>query len=513
MRTDRENIVNNIATLQERLSFANYKSDKTLLTAMKTINEANETVTPKKLTDKKYYEKLTMLATFLVSAGSISIYLETLKKANMEQKLSGIGVNFFENIFFIKVTLDKLAQRLEKGEYAKTVAIATLAVILYGPQVLTTILESSFSPFVTSLTSAAVGISGIGLYGFAVNSMFEFAEQLNCCKKQAAITPALENRARDEVPSVGSSDLTEAQQSLEEKLVDALIVLAQQTKPKFEKFSLAPATIGKVVKVGLQVGTASALVYGAYAYECATDVSEHQDFKFSDLLAVISAYILMSPQFALSARGGFNLVSNIADAIIPAYKYNSVSNNFKLGGNIGAVLTALSFPAAIIAGSESGKTSKELYDQNCNTKDTNQLMFPGADVLTDYSARAFNAIFCEMAFCWFIAYTIQHAGTSDTIQNDRAYLQAQDFLAELAGKVGSLSDDQLSQMPGYEQLKEENFFTARTLPRVNSRDSVASNQSMETLHCTANIIPAPKATVATGLLSGKEEKEKSCCMM
>lgn len=424
------------------------------------------------LRQKKHYELITMLTTIALSGASVWLYVETLKKARIDQQISGIGVNFFENIFFIKVTLDKLAERIEKNQSGRVFAISLLAILLYGPQVLTSILESPYSPPVTALSAALIGASGVGLYGFAVENLFAFIEKYSSNNKKSSVAAfnaerpiilknvvAIQERLRFVDYHTQKLILPTTDEQLITQCIEIELARTAPT-PLIKKFGPVASFVGNATKMLFQFSAAAVLVYGAYAYQCSTDVSAQNDFKLSPLWAMILGHILMSPQYVLSIKGGLGLIDNIADTFVPAINYKKLPNDFKLGGTIGFIVSVAAPLLAVLIGSESGKTSKDLYNQNCNVDNyNNKLMFPFADIVIDYSARAFNIIFCAMAFCFMIKYAVEHAfGNNETVQQDREFLKWLAALTNFQEKVqANEADDKAIQL-----INKENIFNFAT---------------------------------------------------
>jgi hypothetical protein len=404
------------------------------------------------------YEIVASFVSAVIAGMSGVLYYETTAKAQWYRRASGIGANVIENYFFTKLTIDYLADLIEKKKYVQATAAVLVALAAYAPQVFISWVEApkEFDLGMKIFATSATALAGAVLYAYAVANLVPFAvDSVRTVKQEGSYA------ARSICGSV-STDEVDARKTKEtvlrnlrllrekiavsnyadfvftldhENMLDKCERLAKYFAPMAKLPDCGPALsrIAGSIKLMLQLTTASLMVYGSLGYTCDTERSLKEDFHASVLLATIAANVLMFFQNVLGVKGGFGLISGIADSLTPLKYGRLLSNDHRVGGVAGTVTTLASPLLAGVIASYSGFTGEELYNSSCPGTPMGSLMMPHGASIVNYSSVGFNGIYNVMTFLWMVKYLTQTLG--DPKSQDNQYLKLASELDELIGCV------------------------------------------------------------------------------
>lgn len=403
----------------------------------------------------KNYEIVTSFVSALIAAMSGVLYYETTAKAQWYQRASSISANVFENYYFTKVTIDELADMIEKKKYAQAIMAILFALAAYAPQVLISWIEApkEFNLGEKVFAAFSTALAGAVMYAFALVNLATFLVSSARTAKQEVSYVArslcgsvdedekLARKTKETVlknlrllrEKIAVSNYADFSFTHEhENMLAKCERLANYYAPKAKLPDCSPTlsrTAG-LMKTMLQLTTASLMVYGSLGYTCDTARSLKEDFHASDPFATIAANVLMLFQNVLGVKGGFSLISGIADSLTPLKYGRLLSNDHRVGGVLGTAITLLApFIAAFVA-SYSGLTGKELYIESCPGTPMGKLMIPNVGApIVNYSSVIFNAIYNLIALLWMVNYLTQTLGKPESQDNQ--------FL-KLASELGAL---------------------------------------------------------------------------
>jgi len=392
-----------------------------------------------------YPEISKLCSTSIIADGSILLYVVTTAKAPEYAKVGGPGSNFITNFYVIKVFMDYALKLIKEEKYLQAAVAITAATVLYVPYMLIAIFESRYTETLTALIAIVTLLSGGGLYGYGVIDVAGLGKKI----KDAVLRPAIlaEDKEEEKVREIVLRNIAISKErgrfaSYQEKDLSELTVdlnydqykTALTEKEKEEMLNVALLKIGldfataldvskltfknsdqkwnspgNIIHTLLQMMASIILVYGSYAYMCATEQSAREDLRLSGGLAFVFSNVILTLQYILSIKGGVELVSGISNNLMPTINNRQLPNNLKIGGALGHVAKFLSLTGAVGFSISSGYTSGELYNESCPSSMLN-LMFAGAGTGTYVSSSGFNGIYNLMAFNWAIKYsTIQTA--------------------------------------------------------------------------------------------------------
>lgn len=410
------------------------------------------------ITNKKYYEIVSLIPASILSICSLYFYRGPLHKAKATpfEIFSALSVNAFENIYFIKNTVDTILTLWTTGRKKDAAILMSSALLFYTPQLLITMLEAEAINAELIAGLIATGAAGVGLYGAGLESMQSMMQEMQYLAKQTYyffMGKDATEQERDrllELLKIAQQQLTflpkEQLQSIfdrtaisVEQLVDQLSSAATDNAASFpQPLSRTHQNVITATSLPLQFTVSNFITLGFAGYWGATAVSATNDFYNNKLFGQLFALIFSIPQVALGIKAGSSTIANMIHSCIDAIRHCKFSNTITIGGTWGVLGFITSILLSGLFGSESGLVSKFLAQQNCNNQ-TLSLPYPDiTDDMIDYAGRSFNIIFCQLALFGLLVNTfarLHWLANNSTAQTIRQYEITQKTLAGASAAV------------------------------------------------------------------------------
>lgn len=362
----------------------------------------------------------------IIAVLSCILYFETTKNAKLHEKISTIASNMIINFLAAKNSIDYLHDSYQKGEYKKGLLMLTLGSIMYTPQVLISILESSYNIYFTVIAAASALLSGAALYVYSLIELWNFfilVKNETIFRMPYGIYKLLGHlneydfkTYQSVVSNFGATvnNITYIPLENEEtddhtKMICIASALSYHFSANAQDFS--PRTLFSaraICSLIFGIATSFVLVYSTLSYTCGSAESLSKNLHLKENLAIVFSNILMFCMYVLNIKGGFLLASSSLDYVFTLLKKgknenqssltNTTSNQINPNGhgskkNVAVIIWILS----VFISSFSGASAKALYDATCPKTKMKNIMFQRGSNFVYYSECADNAIYVGLS--------------------------------------------------------------------------------------------------------------------
>ena len=336
----------------------------------------------------------------IASAASTTYYGVTTYGQSGFTIASGVGANFFVNLFAAYHSLEYIAKI--KNNYTLLMSSLVVAFALSVPYGAITYYEfpennvcnNIFCKMGASLLSTLgmLVINGLALKQISedgekmIHDFFKDSTEKNIEANMKTLLTLLMVQNHDELTDF--EELTQLENKTDQALAAANIIFEHSDAASAPFYKHVPTIISYPTSLFIKTVFIIVPFFSAIAVACAGDASLQNDFNASKKMSVIGGNVMMLGEYCLSVTGGLALGSGFCDLMSTLIQYGKVGKQM-------TKQTLLCLLTAIAVASLSGYTAEKQWEQ-CHLSLMKSLMiFPYAGISANISCVIFNSIYVK----------------------------------------------------------------------------------------------------------------------